>query len=95
MPWLLIRIAFRQTRTKVVSRKVLNGLNLKKNLFPKVIQSAGQLNTCFPYVRTFGPKIPKLLGNNIYQSMDARDEKRASLELKHHLDRHRPIWKAF
>ena len=75
------------TRTKVVSQKVLNGLNRKYH-FRKVIQSAGQLNTCFPFVRTFGPKIPvqmfaylisKLLCN-IYQSLDVRSKKSASLE---------------
>ena len=53
-----------------------------------VIQSAGQLNTCFPFVRTFGPKIPvqmfayftsKLLCN-IYQSLDVHSEKSASME---------------
>ena len=32
MPWLLIRIVFQWTRTKVVSRKVLNGLNRKTSL---------------------------------------------------------------
>ena len=52
----------------------------------KVIQSAGQLNTCFPLVRTFGPKIPvqmfaylisKLLCNI---NRDVRAPKSASLE---------------
>ena len=52
MPWILTRIVFQWTRTKVVSRKVLNGI------FRKIIQSAGQLNTCFPFVRTFAAKIP-------------------------------------
>ena len=36
-----------------------------------------------------------LLCNNIYQILDVRDENRASLELKHRLDRQRPIWEAF
>ena len=35
----------------------------------------------------FACLISKLLCNNIYQSSDVRDEKRASLELKHRLDR--------
>ena len=62
-----------------------------ERLFKAQASFGGQLNTCFPFVRTFGPKIPvqmfayfisKLLCN-IYQSLDVRDEKRASLELKH------------
>ena len=71
-----------------------------------VIQSAGQLNTSFPFVSTFGAKIPvqmfaylilKLLGTfqNVYRSLDVCDKKSASLEQKHRLDRERPIWKTF
>ena len=79
--------------------------SIGKHLFRKAIQSAKQLNTCFPFVRTFGPKIPvqmfayliliipKLLCN-IYQFGCPRP-KNASVELKHRLDRERPTWKAF
>ena len=45
-------------------------------------------------MQVFACLISKLLCNNVYQSLDVRDEKRASLELKHRLDRQRPIWKA-
>ena len=43
----------------------------------------------------FACLISKLLCNNIYQSLDVRDENRASLELKHRLDRQGPIWETF
>ena len=76
---------------------------MKKHLFQKVIKSAGQINTCFPFVRTFAPKIPvqifaylipKLLCN-IYQTLDVHGEKSASLELPHRSDREKPFGKAF
>ena len=43
----------------------------------------------------FACLISKLLCNNINQSLDVRDEKRASLELKHRLDRQGRIWKTY
>ena len=65
-------------------------------LFRKVIQSAGQLNTFFPYVRTFGPGANVCIFNfEIYQCLDGHDEKRVTLEKTHRLDREKPIWKAF
>ena len=39
----------------------------------------------------FASLISKLLCNNIHQSLDVRDEKRASLELKQGLDRQKPL----
>ena len=66
---------------KVVSRKVLNGLNRKTSL-SKGYSKRTSAENLFPFVRTFGPKIPvqmfahfisKLLCN-IYQSLDVRDE---------------------
>ena len=38
---------------------------------------------------------PCFVLSHIYQSLDVRDENRASLELKHRLDRQGPIWEAF
>ena len=76
---------------------------IEKHLFRKIFQSAGQLNTCFQFVRTSAPKIPvqifayliSKLWCSIYQNLDIHGEKSASLELPHRLDRKKSICKAF
>ena len=105
MPWLLRRIAFYETRSRVVSRKVLNGLNRKTSLskgFSKrttaeiLVSRLLKLSLRKVPVQIFGYLTSKVLCiNNIYQSLDVHSEKAVSLESPHCLDRERTLWKEF